>query len=118
MLTEPVAAAEPAEPAQPAGAAADETVDDDLERVEGIGPRMAAALRAAGIRTFGQLAGADTTRLRAAISAAGLSFAPSLPTWPQQARLLADGDEAGFAALTKRLVAGRQVTAGPEVERS
>ncbi len=80
---------------------------DDLERIEGIGPRMAAALHQAGIRTYRQLADSDERRLRAAIEAAGLRFAPSLATWARQARLLADGDEAGFADLARRLVAGR-----------
>lgn len=81
--------------------------DDDLQRIEGIGPKMAGALRRAGIRTYRQLADTDEVRLRAMIEAAGLHFAPSLSTWARQARLLADGDEAGFADLTRRLVAGR-----------
>jgi predicted flap endonuclease-1-like 5' DNA nuclease len=90
-----------------ASAAAGPTPDDELERIEGIGPRMAGALRTAGIRTYAALAGADDATLRTAIENAGLSFAPSLVTWARQARLLADGDEDGFAELTRRLVAGR-----------
>jgi predicted flap endonuclease-1-like 5' DNA nuclease len=82
---------------------------DDLERIEGIGPKMAGALNQAGIRTYAQLADADESTLRAAIAAAGLSFAPSLTTWSRQARLLADGDGEGFADLVRRLVAGRDV---------
>ncbi|WP_121161558.1 helix-hairpin-helix domain-containing protein [Micromonospora pisi] len=81
--------------------------DDDLERIEGIGPKMAAALRAAGITSFQRLAATDDGARRAAIEAAGLSFAPSLVTWGRQAQLLADGDETAFAELTERLVAGR-----------
>jgi predicted flap endonuclease-1-like 5' DNA nuclease len=81
--------------------------DDDLKRIEGIGPKMAAALNRAGIRTFRQLSEADEPALRAAIEAAGLRFAPSLVTWARQARLLADGDEHGFNVLTKQLTAGR-----------
>ncbi|MDR7277447.1 helix-hairpin-helix domain-containing protein [Catenuloplanes atrovinosus] len=84
-----------------------EKTDDDLERIEGIGTAMATALRAAGIRTFAQLADADEAAKRSAIRNAGLSFAPSLSTWSRQARLLADGDEAGFRALTEKLIAGR-----------
>jgi predicted flap endonuclease-1-like 5' DNA nuclease len=83
--------------------------DDELERVEGIGPKMAGALRQAGIRSYAQLAAADETALRAALESAGLKFAPSLTTWSRQARLLADGDEEGFADLVRRLVAGRDV---------
>ncbi|GAB3933837.1 helix-hairpin-helix domain-containing protein [Micromonospora vulcania] len=84
-----------------------ESRDDELERIEGIGPKMANALRAAGIRSFRQLAEADDSTRRAAIEAAGLTFAPSLVTWGRQAQLLADGDETGFAELTELLVAGR-----------
>jgi predicted flap endonuclease-1-like 5' DNA nuclease len=81
--------------------------DDDLERIEGIGPRFASALRAAGIRSFNRLSTSSSDELRNAIEAAGLSFAPSLTTWAEQASLLASGDEAGFKALTDKLVAGR-----------
>ncbi|WCN79012.1 helix-hairpin-helix domain-containing protein [Micromonospora sp. LH3U1] len=96
-VTEPVVARpEPVEPPR-----------DELERIEGIGPKMANALRAAGIHTFRQLAEADDTTRRAAIEGAGLTFAPSLVTWGRQAQLLADGDEEGFAELTELLVAGR-----------
>jgi len=105
------AAEEAAAPAEEAAVPASEEGerDDELERVEGIGPRMAGALRKAGIRSYARLADADETALRAALESAGLKFAPSLATWSRQARLLADGDEEGFADLVRRLVAGRDV---------
>jgi predicted flap endonuclease-1-like 5' DNA nuclease len=108
---EPKAVHDEPEPAEPTLAAAAEPppAPDDLERVEGIGPKMAGALRAAGIVTYRQLADSDVDRLRAAVEAAGLHFAPSITTWARQARLLADGDEDGFEDLTRRLVAGRDV---------
>ncbi len=90
-------------------------IDDELERIEGVGPAMANALRAAGIRTFEQLAQSGDDVKRDALRAAGLSFAPSLVTWGRQARLLADGDEAAFAELTARLIAGRD-TAPPAAD--
>jgi predicted flap endonuclease-1-like 5' DNA nuclease len=109
----PPAQPAPAEraPARAGSAASDhqEQRDDELERVEGIGPKMAGALRQAGIRSYARLATADEAALRAALGHAGLRFAPSLPTWSRQARLLADGDEDGFADLVRRLVAGRDV---------
>jgi predicted flap endonuclease-1-like 5' DNA nuclease len=80
---------------------------DDLARIEGIGPKFAAALVASGIRTFGQLANTDEMVLRKAIGNSRPDVAPSLSTWPTQARLLATGDEDGFAELTARLIAGR-----------
>ncbi|MDI1464438.1 helix-hairpin-helix domain-containing protein [Catellatospora sp. KI3] len=87
--------------------AVDDTPADDIERIEGIGPKMKAALNTAGIRTYAQLAAADETTLRTAIENAGMKFAPSIVTWAAQAQLLADGDEAGFEDLARRLVAGR-----------
>ncbi|MFI7589690.1 helix-hairpin-helix domain-containing protein [Spongisporangium articulatum] len=81
---------------------------DNLQRIEGVGPKMAGALNAAGILTFDALARTDVETIEAAIRAAGLRFAPSLATWPEQARLLATGDENGFAQLTATLVSGRR----------
>lgn len=81
---------------------------DDLTVVEGIGPKMASALKAAGITTYSQLAEADEARLMAAIQAAGLRFAPSLPTWPEQAAYAARGDWDGLKQFQDQLVAGRK----------
>ena len=81
---------------------------DDLQRIEGIGPRIDQALQNSGINTFRDVSRASEQRLRAALEASGLSFAPSLTTWAEQATLLARGDEEGFKALTARLIAGRR----------
>jgi predicted flap endonuclease-1-like 5' DNA nuclease len=90
---------------------------DDLHRIEGIGPKMDAALQAAGITTFAKLAASSEQDIRTAIEAAGLSFAPSMTSWAEQAGFLARGDEAGFKALTDRLTAGRGAeTAAPPSE--
>jgi predicted flap endonuclease-1-like 5' DNA nuclease len=80
---------------------------DNLLIIEGIGPKFNEALLKAGINTFAKVAGSSEDQLRNAIQAAGLSFAPSLATWAEQAGLLARGDLAGFEALAARLVAGR-----------
>jgi large subunit ribosomal protein L4 len=81
---------------------------DDLKRIEGIGPKINDALIAAGISTFAGLENASEESLKAALETAGLRFAPSLGTWAEQAGFLARGDEAGFVALTEKLVAGRK----------
>jgi predicted flap endonuclease-1-like 5' DNA nuclease len=94
------------EPEPTAGTRAPGQVDR-LELIEGIGPKIAQALRTAGIDTFARLAGTDEPTLRAALAEANLRFAPSLSSWAEQARLLAAGDHAGHAALTAQLVAGR-----------
>ena len=82
-------------------------VPDDLQRIEGIGPKICDALGVARIDTFAKLERASEDELRAALERSGVRFAPSLSTWAQQAALLAHGDDAGFKALTDRLVAGR-----------
>jgi predicted flap endonuclease-1-like 5' DNA nuclease len=105
-LTAPAAPAW-ASPAEASPAAA----SDDIERIEGIGPKIAQALRDHGLATFAALAGASDDRLREALGAAQLRFAPSLGTWAEQAALLAAGDEEGFAALTAKLTAGRPAKA-------
>jgi predicted flap endonuclease-1-like 5' DNA nuclease len=81
---------------------------DDLARLEGIGPKMASALAAAGIDSFERLSHTSEDEIRAAIRAAGLRFAPSLPTWPQQAAYAARGDWDGLAAYQQTLVGGRK----------
>jgi predicted flap endonuclease-1-like 5' DNA nuclease len=78
------------EDAVPAEASAGEEAADDFRQIQGIGPKMAGALQAAGIRTYQQLAELDEAALRETIKAAGLRAAPTLATWPQQAKLLAD----------------------------
>ncbi len=102
----PAEATDPAAADTPTEAAVE---PDDLTRVEGIGPKIAQALRDAGLDTYRSVADADDDALRAALTTAGMRFAPSLPTWARQARLLADGDEAGFVELTARLSGGREV---------
>lgn len=62
---------------------------DDFRRIPGVGPKVANALNAAGIRTFAELAESDEATLRAAMRSAGVRSAPSLPTWAGHARELA-----------------------------
>lgn len=80
---------------------------DDLARIEGIGPRITAALRDANFDTFVKVRDASEAELRAAIEVAGIKFAPSLPTWSQQAGLAADGRWDELDVLQQNLTAGR-----------
>ena len=82
----------------PVAASADD-VADDFRQIQGIGPKMATALQAAGIRTYQQLAELDEPALRETIKAAGLRATPSLATWPQQAKLLAGANAEADAVL-------------------
>lgn len=89
------------------GAVTEAAVADDLRRIEGIGPKLALQLAEAGITTYAALAATPVERLEALIAAAGARFKLTRPqTWPEQAALLAAGDEAGFAALAAQLKGG------------
>jgi predicted flap endonuclease-1-like 5' DNA nuclease len=83
------------------------TGPDDLKVVEGIGPKMEKALHAAGIDSFVKLAQATEADIHAAIEAAGMRFAPSVPTWPKQAEFAAHADWDGLATFQQNLTAGR-----------
>jgi len=66
--------------------------NDDLTKVEGIGPKLAEILNASGINSFRTLAGTTPVQLRAVLDMAEGNFAAHDPsTWPQQAQMAADG---------------------------
>ena len=84
---------------------------DDLKRVEGIGPKIAAVLANAGILTFAQLAETEVERIRQILEEANPNLLrladPS--TWPQQARLAAEGTWEALEKLQGELKGGRRV---------
>jgi ribosomal protein L30 len=82
---------------------------DDLELIEGIGPKIAAALKAAGIVTFADLAAADTSRLTEILQQEPNLRLADPGTWPEQASLAAAGRWDEFKALTEQLKGGRRV---------
>jgi predicted flap endonuclease-1-like 5' DNA nuclease len=82
-------------------------IPDDLTRIEGIGPKMSAALIAAGIDSYAKLAATSVEELRSAIQSQGMRFAPSLTTWPEQAGYAAKADWEGLVAMQQNLKAGR-----------
>lgn len=83
------------------------TVSDDLTILEGIGPKIAAALGAAGISTYAKLAGQDPAELERIVRTAGVRMVGKAVTWPEQARLLAQGRLEEWKALAARLKSGR-----------
>lgn len=80
---------------------------DDLEIIEGIGPKIASVLRDAGINSFPELAKANPADLRDVLRSAGLRLADPT-TWPEQARLIAEGKWGEFKTLTDSLRGGRR----------
>ena len=80
---------------------------DDLELIEGIGPKIAGLLKAAGIDTFDALAKAPVEKVQEVLEAGGSKFNLAKPeTWAEQAALAAAGDWAAFDKLTEELVGG------------
>ena len=81
----------------------------DLQLIEGIGPKIAATLIEHGINDLGQLAETPVERLREILTAAGRRFRLADPgTWPHQAALGAAGDWAALTQLQTQLKAGKQ----------
>ncbi len=62
---------------------------DDLKKVEGIGPKIAETLIAAGIVTFADLAKTKPAKISEIIAGVRGNHIPD--TWPKQAKLAADG---------------------------
>ncbi|ADY28849.1 50S ribosomal protein L21 [Cellulophaga lytica] len=62
---------------------------DDLKKVEGIGPKIAETLAAAGISTFAELAKTDAAKISEII--ADVRGNHVTDTWPAQAKLAAEG---------------------------
>jgi predicted flap endonuclease-1-like 5' DNA nuclease len=80
----------------------------DLERVEGIGPKIAELLVEHDIHDLADLAAAPVERLREILAGAGRRFRLADPTtWPEQAALGAKGLWDDLAALQTRLKGGR-----------
>jgi predicted flap endonuclease-1-like 5' DNA nuclease len=82
---------------------------DDLRKIEGIGPKIARILQDHGVQTFAQLAQVQVDRLREILQEAGPRFRIADPTsWPEQARLAAQGDWDALGRLQDELVGGRR----------
>lgn len=98
----------PQEPAATRGARIDLGAPDDLQRIEGIGPKINRVLREAGITTFGALAQKSADELRAILTAGGMTGINDPTTWPEQAGLAARGEWEALEELQDRLKGGRE----------
>lgn len=87
----------------------DDSRQDDLTKVEGIGPKINELLQAAGINTFDQLAKVEADKIRDLLSEAGSRFSMHDPsTWAQQAELAAAGNFDELSELQDRLKSGKE----------
>ena len=82
---------------------------DDLKIIEGIGPKIAEVLTAAGIVSFANLAAATAENLKEILDASEGSFnAADTTSWPEQAQLAADGKMDELKELQDKLIGGRE----------
>jgi predicted flap endonuclease-1-like 5' DNA nuclease len=80
---------------------------DDLEIIEGIGPKIAEVLNQLGIKTFKQLSEMTTAQIQSILDTAGQNFRMANPeTWPDQADLAARNRWTTLKALQQVLIAG------------
>ncbi len=85
------------------------TGGDDLTVVEGVGPKIAELLNAAGITTFAQLADADNAMVQQVLTDAGPAFnTHDTTTWNEQAALARDGKMDELKELQDRLNGGKE----------
>lgn len=105
----PVEEAEPAAEEKSAPSELEPQEPDNLRRIEGIGPKLSSVLQEAGITTFVGLANVTADELRQILDDAGIGRISDPSTWPEQARLAAQGDWEGLEALQDELKGGRRV---------
>ena len=71
---------------------ADDSVKDNLKKIEGIGPKIEELLNNAGINTYSDLAKSNADTIREILAGGGSRYQMHDPTtWPQQSQLAADG---------------------------
>jgi len=104
----PVVKAEPAKAEKAAAKVETEVVEtDDLKKIEGIAPKIAEIFNEAGINTYADLAAASEDKLKEILVDAGSRYASKNPsTWPQQAKLAADGNWDELKELQDHLKGG------------
>ncbi len=82
--------------------------NDNLQIIEGIGPKIEAAFKEAGINNWVAIGSRTPQELRAVLDKAGSKFRINNPeSWPRQARLAAEGKWEELIAYQKFLDGGR-----------
>ena len=99
----------PVEPARETPpATTDTTQEDDLTKIEGIGPKVSSILKGGGIKTFNGLANASKDEIMKILSEAGPRFQMMVAdSWPEQARLARDGKWEELNELQDKLDGGK-----------
>jgi len=111
--TLPMASSAPESHAEPAPVVSRITepvvVPDDIKIIEGIGPKIEKILNGEGITTFAALAATEVTRLEEILLANNLLRIANPATWPEQARLAAEGKMEELQVYQNQLKGGRVV---------
>ena|SRR5215216_1355498 len=81
--------------------------EDDLTKIEGIGPKVEKVLKEAGIRNFESLSNAEPAEVQNVLKEAGLQMM-NPEGWIEQAGLAAKGDWDGLRKLQDELIGGRR----------
>jgi predicted flap endonuclease-1-like 5' DNA nuclease len=82
---------------------------DDLKIVEGIGPKIAEILEAAGINTWQELASTPVDKIKSILEAAGDRYKLANPaTWQKQAQLAVEGKFDELRAYQDVLIGGKE----------
>jgi len=93
------------------------TEDDDLTKVEGIGPKISEILNSSGITSFDSLAKTDVDKLKEILEEAGNRYKSHDPaTWPEQAKLAAEGKWDELKKLQDELQGGKVVKDSDKTE--
>lgn len=98
----------PKEEAKPSGKRKIKLEPDDLTRIEGIGPKFAEILVAAGVDSYDKLAEMSVEQIEVAIKAGGGRKSASMATWAEQAALAAKGDWTALEQLQAKLNGGKK----------
>lgn len=85
--------------------------NDNLQIIEGVGPKIEGVLHNAGYNTWNELAAADADALRGVLADAGSRYKLADPTsWPHQAALAAAGNWDELIRYQKFTDGGRETT--------
>jgi len=87
-------------------APAKDAAADDLKKIEGIGPKIAEVLGEAGVTTFKKLSTMDRDAIKAILDTVSTLKSKEPKTWPQQAKLAADGKWDELKVLQDELMGG------------
>ena len=87
---------------------------DNLQIIEGIGPKMESILKENGINSHSELGSKSLDELQTILNKYGDRYKIIDPkTWAQQAKMAGDGDFDGLISLQKNLSGNKGASAGP-----